>query len=621
MGPLRMAEQPLRFRVQGLFWEHCRTLRQLARQTRREISIFLYRLRAHLGTRPPPRVVTSTNSKPKLPVSHPAITVVPPVTGPPEAVTRFVEGQTEGSMIVEGEDPIQTDFVFVAEGNLDHLPSTHIESLLLAATAEELGWAVAGWSAPALGRFGPSGQVARDPDTCEAPHVLIRLPESSRRKRRPIVGRTVAHICSLDDLNPRLQLLQPSTVSAGPHRLRSGTNPGCVVRSRVQPLDTLLASVPPTPGPRTALFLLPFLAVGGAESLLFDLLRALGTTYRLLVVTTDPHLETLGQTVDACREITPHVYTLGDWIPREALAGALGHLVRRWTVESLICWNGNVLFFDEAADLKKRFPDLRILNQLFNHEGGWIEHYSPSLTASVDVHLAVNTPIAKALVEERNVPSDRVVTIHHGVDVPTMPTTAERKERRRICRAALGLLEDETVVGTFIRMHRQKRPLDIIRLARHLRAEPVQFLLVGGGPLDKEVDRELQRHPDIRLLRLPMRPDARELYDALDICLLTSSFEGLPVFLLDGLARGIPCVAPAVGDIPLLLEGGGGVLVEQPGDIESFAEAVRSLFDETKRAEAGEHGRQRVESHFNLQKYVARYESAIFPDDHPLEGP
>jgi glycosyltransferase involved in cell wall biosynthesis len=282
-------------------------------------------------------------------------------------------------------------------------------------------------------------------------------------------------------------------------------------------------------------------------------------------------------------------------------------------VESLICWNGNVLFFDEAADLRKRFPNLRILNQLFNHQGGWIEHYTPSFVASVDRHLAVNTPIAKALTEKRGVPTDRVVTIHHGVHVPDELTPAERMERRRDCRAALGLPEDATVVGTFIRMHPQKRPLDIVRLARRMRHEPVHFLLVGGGPLDKEVDHELQRDPNIKLLRLPMRPDARELYDALDICLLTSSFEGLPVFLLDGLARGIPCVAPAVGDIPLLLEEGGGVIVDQPGDLESFAAAVTTLLNKDRRWAEGERGRDRVRSRFSFDRYVSSYESVIFP--------
>lgn len=615
-----MARQPLRYRAQGAFWEHIPPLRRFVRRVRREVSIVMYRLRGFFRSPLPPLVVTTPTPKSAPPVIHPAIAVVPSDTRGTDAVPRFLESQTESSVVVNGDARCQADFIFIAEGDLEHLPSTHLESLLLTVAAEDLGWVVAGWSGPAPGRFGPSGLIARDRNKSDSAHALLRLPKRNRKMRRQVVGRTVPHICSREEADRCTQLLQPSTVSVGPHRLKTGTTPGTVIRSPVQSLDAVLASIPPTPGPRTALFLLPFLAVGGAERLLFDLLRAFGRDYRLLVVTTDPHLETFGQTVDAFRDITPHVYTLGDWVPREALGGALRHLVRRWSVESMICWNGCVLFFDEAADLRKQFPSLRILNQLFNHEGGWIEHYTPSFAASVDCHIAVNTPIAKVLTEKRGVPIDRVVTIHHGVHVPDELTPAERMERRRDCRASIGLPEDATVVGTFIRMHPQKRPLDIIRLARRLRNEPVHFLLVGGGPLDHVVDNELRRDPNLKLLRLPMRTDAHELYDAIDICLLTSSFEGLPVFLLDGLARGIPCIAPAVGDIPLLFEDGGGILVDQPGNFDSLASAVRILLNEKRRVEEGERGRHRVISDFNLEKYVARYESAIFPGNHTVKG-
>jgi glycosyltransferase involved in cell wall biosynthesis len=331
--------------------------------------------------------------------------------------------------------------------------------------------------------------------------------------------------------------------------------------------------------------------------------------YRLLVVTTDPHLEALGQTVDRARELTPHCYTLGDWLPRETAASALRHLIRRWKVESLVCWNGSTTFYDEVAVLRRSFPHLRIVNQLFNHHGGWIEHYSPSLIRSVNAHIAVNTPIARALVADHGVPGDRVATIHHAVGAPNPRDEDRRAELRR----NLGVDDDTVVVGTFIRMHPQKRPLDVIGVARRMARDKVHFLLVGGGPLDEAVDREIARDPPKNLTRWPMREDATPLYDAIDLCLMTSEFEGLPVFLLDGLARGIPCVATAVGDIPLLMCDGGGKAVERPGDLEGLAAAIRGLLDpETRRAE-GAKGRRVVEGRFGLERYVAAYESAIFP--------
>jgi glycosyltransferase involved in cell wall biosynthesis len=226
--------------------------------------------------------------------------------------------------------------------------------------------------------------------------------------------------------------------------------------------------------------------------------------------------------------------------------------------------------------------------------------------------VAVNRPIAEALVADRGVPPDRVVTIHHAVAMPPVVTLEVRSERRRARRRELGLPEDSLVVGTFIRMHPQKRPMDVVAVARRLTGRGVHFLLVGGGSLDVRLDRELAARPVPNLTRLPLRDDTDDLYDALDLCLLTSAYEGLPVFLLDGLARGVPCVATDVGEVAELLADGGGVVVERPGDIGALAAAILSLAAPETRTAEGERGRAAVQARFGLERYVASYERAIF---------
>jgi len=101
---------------------------------------------------------------------------------------------------------------------------------------------------------------------------------------------------------------------------------------------------------------------------------------------------------------------------------------------------------------------------------------------------------------------------------------------------------------------------------------------------------------------------------------MTSDFEGLPVFLLDGLARGIPFVATAVGDIPLLLRDGGGEVVGRPGDFEGLAAAIRELLEPEARRAEGEKGRRAVETHFGLDRYIAAYEDVVFRKTGGEEG-
>jgi glycosyltransferase involved in cell wall biosynthesis len=572
-------------RLRGLYWELNPPLRRAARRLKTEASVTLHRLRGLTGRSPGTRVVPASAKGPHVALPQPAVTVIPT--------------DTNGS-----HDPPDTPYLAHADG-LDELPAAHLEALLMAAAAEDLSWVAGGWSAPAPGLYGPSGRVLREPDVPQTAHVLLRRPDGADR-RDPVSGRVIGHITSKE----RCTGLEPvdDFDAVGPYRLRPDGGRPAVLRRPWRPVDEVLAAVPEVDGPRTALFLLPFLAVGGAERLLFDLLEGLRTRYRLLIATTDPHTEALGQTVDRARELTPHVHTLGDWLPRPAITSAVRHLIRRWKVETLCCWNGSVLFYDEAAALRRAFPDLRIVNQLFNHHGGWIDHLSPSLIRAVDTQIAVNAPIARTLTSERGVPGERVETIHHAVATPA-PRDQDRRARLR---RELGVDDNTVVIGTFVRMHPQKRPLDVVHIARRMADEQVHFLLVGGGPLDAELDAEIRRDPPPNLTRRPMLEDASPLYDALDLCLMTSDFEGLPVFLLDGLARGLPGVAPAVGDIPLLFADDGGRCVDSPGDIDAAVAAIRSLLDVEHRQAAGERGRATVAVRFGLDRYVAEYESVIF---------
>ncbi len=589
-------------RLQAALWELSPPVRRTLRRLRRSLSLIRHRLRRLTDDGADPRVIPMAAATETV-LPDPAITVVD--GGDPTPLAD----QTERSIAVASDADRAGRAGYLGHGDLGTLPTVHLEALLMAAAAEPAGWVVGGWAPPAPGPFGPSGAVFRDPAAALAAHALVRLPSPGLNRRGALVGRVIPHITSAERCAGLDSLDQPASIAVGPHRLAPAAAGAAVIRQSWSAVDRALAALPDLDGRPTVLFLLPFLAVGGAERLLFDLLDGLSDRARLLVATTDPHLEALGQTVDRARELTPQVYTLGDWLPRDAVASAMRHLIRRWRVETLVCWNGSVTFYDEVAALRRLFPRLRIVNQLYNHSGGWIEHLTRSLIRAVDVQIAVNGQIAHALTTRHGVPLERVETIRHAVGRPG-PRDDHRRARLR---SELGVDVDTVVVGTFIRMHAQKRPLDVVRLARAMTDDPVHFLLVGGGPLDAEVDREIARDPPPNLTRRPMVADAAPLYDALDLCLLTSAFEGLPVFLLDGLARGLPCVATAVGDVPLLLSGGGGGMVERPGDIEGLASAIRSLLGSDNRRAEGERGRRTVEERFGLERYVDSYERVIFP--------
>ena len=436
-------------RLRGWLWDRSSLWRRPLRHGRDRWRAAQDRRQGH-----PPQVATGgAPGGPRPPLAHPAIGVIA-AGATQEDITRFLRGQTESSVIridlaspaEETAPPPATDlpFCFSADHDLD-LPAVHLEGLLMIAAAEDLPLAVAGWAGPV--------EASHDLDTrppLQASRMLLRNGGRGRAATTGVIGRTGCHVTEAHPPDIGAEVLP----GRGPYLLDPGA--AAPPATPIVPVDRRLSLLPAVPGPPTILFLLPYLAVGGAERQLLDVIDHLteDDRHRALVVTLEPHRADLGQTVDACRARTPHVYPLGDWLPRAAHESTLRHLLRRYHVSTLVSWNGTVLFYDRVDAWRAAFPDLRILNQVYNHEGGWIDHYGPRVRGAVDVHLAVNSRIAEALAQRHGVAPARIETVFPAGRLLPPVSDAQRTERR----TALGLPTDAFVVGTFVRMHPQKRP-------------------------------------------------------------------------------------------------------------------------------------------------------------------
>src|SRR5262249_15182476 len=71
--------------------------------------------------------------------------------------------------------------------------------------------------------------------------------------------------------------------------------------------------------------------------------------------------------------------------------------------------------------------------------------------------------------------------------------------------------------------------------------------------------------------------DTRDLYQSLDVYVLSSLREGLPNVLLEAMAMEVPVVATRISGVPRLVRDGENGLLVEPGDIAGLAAAVRRL--------------------------------------------
>ena len=102
------------------------------------------------------------------------------------------------------------------------------------------------------------------------------------------------------------------------------------------------------------------------------------------------------------------------------------------------------------------------------------------------------------------------------------------------------------------------------------------------------------------------RDDVERLIAAMDVCILASHDEGLPLVILEAMRQGKPFIATAVGGIPeIIIDGVTGVLIP-PATPAALARAITALLDDRDTAQAlGNAAREYVSVHFNERRFAS----------------
>jgi glycosyltransferase involved in cell wall biosynthesis len=202
-----------------------------------------------------------------------------------------------------------------------------------------------------------------------------------------------------------------------------------------------------------------------------------------------------------------------------------------------------------------------------------------------------------------------VETLHHGVDVAHI---RHGERARRAARHSLGIDDTTTVIGTVANFTPKKDHAGLLRAAEQVRDQipDTRWLLIGSGPLESELRLEVERRGlSSCVLFLGMRSDVLELLPAFDVFVLGSTFEGLPISLLEAMASGVACVATEVGGIPEVIADGVQGRLVRPADPRALADSVVGLLQDRPRREAlARAGQQRVEAEFTIEHAVRRTE-------------
>ncbi|OPZ70386.1 MAG: putative glycosyltransferase EpsD [bacterium ADurb.Bin478] len=201
-------------------------------------------------------------------------------------------------------------------------------------------------------------------------------------------------------------------------------------------------------------------------------------------------------------------------------------------------------------------------------------------------------------------PADRAVLIRNGIPVPSLPADFTGQGKR----TELSLPAAAVVIGTVGRLHRQKgqrRFLEAIHIVRQEIPDLIA-LVVGDGPLRSELQtrtRELGLQDHVRFLG--SRRDVAELIALMDVFVLSSEWEGMPLSLLEAMALERPVAAFAIPGVTEAVRDNESGALAKPQDAGSLAQAIlRLLHDREQARRLAKTGRQIFFDHFQEEKMV-----------------
>jgi glycosyltransferase involved in cell wall biosynthesis len=223
------------------------------------------------------------------------------------------------------------------------------------------------------------------------------------------------------------------------------------------------------------------------------------------------------------------------------------------------------------------------------------------LSRFIDGYIAVSRASRERLVHYLGLSPRKVVVVPNAVELRRFAAPAE--PRRRAVRVECGIPADAPVIGVLARLSSQKGLTHLVSAAPAIVAAFPQahLLLVGDGPLREDLVAQARSlGVDHRIHFVGYRANTVDFLRAMDLFVLPSLYEGMPLSILEAMGAALPVVATAVDGTPeAVVDGETGYLVP-PADPTALAVAVnRLLGDRDLAARMGRNGRARAQEHFS----------------------
>ncbi len=223
--------------------------------------------------------------------------------------------------------------------------------------------------------------------------------------------------------------------------------------------------------------------------------------------------------------------------------------------------------------------------------------------------VVVSDSVGKMLIARDRIPSYKIIRLYSGIEPADYNINIDKVRKKK----ELGLTKDDIVIGAIGRLRQEKGHEYLIKamvqVSNHL--PNVKLLIVGDGHEEEKLMglRDAMGLKD-KVIFTGYRNDVPEILSILNLFVLPSLEEGLPLAVLEAMASGKGIVATRIGGTEELIEDGITGILVPPKDVCSLAQAIYELLKEPDKINRlGKAAQEVVRKKFSRNEMLRNYES------------
>jgi len=216
--------------------------------------------------------------------------------------------------------------------------------------------------------------------------------------------------------------------------------------------------------------------------------------------------------------------------------------------------------------------------------------------------IAVSDKIKKHIINYEKINPAKITVIKNGIEIEKFDNSFNNSKKG-----------NTIVLGSVGRLCKAKGYEYLLKAFIKVKEKisNTKLLIAGDGPLREQLEklaRNLHISTDVTFMGVLNNIPA--FLNEIDIFVLSSVREGLPLSLLEAMAAEKPIIATAVGGIPEVIDNGSDGIIVTATNVDELKDAIISLLqDEDKRRAIGKNARNKVINYFSIESMVNELES------------